>query len=60
MERAAKLAGIGFLVVAFFFALGAVIAFGNGDVLIGIIMAALATLFAVVGWLLWGYRKQPA
>lgn len=60
MERAARLAGIGFLVVAFFFALGAVIAFGNGDVFIGIVMSALATLCAVIGWVLRGYRKQTA
>jgi hypothetical protein len=33
-----------------------VIAIGNGDVLIGVVMLALAVLLAVGGWSLRGYR----
>jgi hypothetical protein len=55
MRTAARLGGIGLLVVAFFFAVGGVIAIGNGDVLTGIVMFALAVLLAVGGWSLRGY-----
>jgi hypothetical protein len=44
-------------VVAFFLALGAVIALGNGDVLIGVVGLVLATVLAVGGWILRGYRR---
>jgi hypothetical protein len=44
-------------VVAFFLALGAVIALGNGDVLIGVVMLLLATLLAVGGWSLRGHQR---
>jgi hypothetical protein len=56
MEMAARLGGIGLLVVAFFFAVGGVIAIGNGEVLIGIVILALAVLLAVGGWSLRGNR----
>jgi hypothetical protein len=46
------------LVVAFFFALGGVIAVGNGN-LIGVVMFLIAALLAVSGWSLWGYRRGP-
>jgi hypothetical protein len=57
MGTAARWGGIGLLVVAFFFALGGVIALGNGDVLIGIGMLLLATLLAVGGWTLRAFQR---
>ena len=60
MERVARLGGIGLLVVAFFFALSAVIALGNGDALIGVALFGLAILFAVGGWSLRGHRREPS
>jgi hypothetical protein len=57
MGTAARLGGFGLLVVAFFLALAAVIALGNGDVLIGVVGLVLATVLAVGGWILRGYRR---
>jgi hypothetical protein len=54
----ARLAGVGLLVLAFFFALGGVIALGNGDILIGVVGLLLGTLLAVGGWMLRGYRRE--
>lgn len=57
MQPIIRLGGVTLLIVAFFFALGAVVALGHGNVLIGLVMFLLATLLAVAGWMLWDYRR---
>ena len=57
MQTGVRLGGVALLVMAFFFALGAVIAFGNGSVLAGALMFPLSVVFAIGGWTLWGYQR---
>ena len=53
MPSGLRLAGFALLVIAFFFGVGAVIALGNGDVWIGVLMFLLALTSAFGGWMLW-------
>jgi hypothetical protein len=59
MQTGVRLGGVALLVMAFFSGLGAVVAVGNGSVLVGVLMFLLATVLALGGWTLRGYQRAP-
>lgn len=48
-----RLLGLALLVAAFFVAAGAAVAFGNGRMIVGLLMVVAALALAVAGWTLW-------
>jgi hypothetical protein len=57
MVTIVRFGGLALLVMAFFFALGGVIAFGNASVWVGALMLVLAVVMAIGGWTFWGYQR---
>ena len=60
MRIALRLGGVALSVMAFFFALGAVVALGSGALLLGVMMFPLAALLAIGGWTLRGYGAHDS
>ena len=57
MWSVVRFGGVVLIVLAFFFAVGAVVSLGNGLVLVGLLMLLLATLLAFAGWAFRGYQR---